>query len=57
MYYGRGVGLTILTALNEMSAEQAKPTATTEKDLSKLMDYLATYPNETIQYVAGTMQL
>ena len=56
LYYGRGVDPTILTALNEMSTEQAKPTATTKKDLSILMDYLATYPNATIRYVAGTIE-
>ena len=57
LYYGRAVEPTILVALNDISGEQAKPTPSTKKDLAMLMDFLATYPNATIRYVAGTMQL
>ena len=57
LYYGRGVDPTILVALNELGTQQAKPTATTEKALSMLFDYLSTYPNAIIRFVAGTMQL
>ena len=57
LYYARGVDPTILVALNELGTEQAQPTATTEKSLAMLMDYLWTYPNAVIRYVAGTMQL
>ena len=37
--------------------DQARPTETTQKDIIKLFNYLATNPNATIRYVAGTMQL
>ena len=57
LYYARGVDPTILTALNELATEQACPTEKTEKDLVKLFDYLSTYPNAVIRYVAGPMQL
>ena len=57
LYYGRGVDPTILVALNELGTEQEKPTATTEKALTMLLDYLAIYPNVVIRFVAGTMQL
>ena len=50
--------LTILVALNDISSKQAQPTTpNTVKDLTMLMDFMATYPNATIRYVAGTMQL
>ena len=57
LYYARGVDPTILVALNKLATEQAKPTEKTQKDISKLFNFLATNPNATIRYVAGTMQL
>ena len=57
LYYGRAVEPTILVALNEISMQQSKPTATTIKQLQHLMDYLYTYPNATLRFYAGTMQL
>ena len=57
LYYARGIDPTILVALNELSTDQAKPTAATEKALAMLLDYLATYPNAVLRFVAGTMQL
>ena len=48
LYYGRAVEPTILVALNEIGSEQAKPTQSTVKDLTRLLDFLATYPNAII---------
>ena len=56
LYYGRAVEPAILIALNNISSsEQATPTNPTIKDLSRLCDFLATYPNAITG--AGTMQL
>ena len=57
IYYGRAVEPTLLVVLNEIYSDQAKPTQSTVKDLTRLLDFLATYPNVIIRYVAGTMQL
>jgi len=57
LYYGRAVDPTTLVALNEISRQQSKPTHSTLKDISILMDYLYTYPNATLRFYAGTMQL
>ena len=57
LFYGRAVEPAILVALNDISSEQAAPTSTTLKDLSRLCDFLATHPNAVIRYVAKTMQL
>ena len=57
LYYARGFDPKILVALNELDTDQAKPTETTQKDIIKLFNYLATNPNATIRYVARTMQL
>ena len=57
LYYGRAVDPTILVALNEIARDQSKPTMRTGEQLSWLMDYLVTYPNATLRFYAGTMQL
>jgi len=57
LYYARAVEPAILVALNDISGDQAKPTKTTQKDLSMLMDFLASHPNAKIRFIAGTMQL
>ena len=57
LYYGRAVDNTILTALNDISLSQAKPTENTIKKIQMLLDYLNTYPNARIRYYASDMQL
>ena len=57
LYYGRAIDSTILPALNEISAQQSKPTKNTLEETDMLMDYLHTYPNGKIRYFAGSMQL
>ena len=57
LYYGRAIDPTILTALNNIATQQAKPTVTTKEKALVLMDYLATYPNAKLRYYAGDMKL
>ena len=48
LYYARGFDPTILVALNALATDQAKTTETTQKDIIKLFNYLATNPTATI---------
>eukprot|EP00957_Ditylum_brightwellii_P151402 11529439-Ditylum_brightwellii.AAC.1 len=57
LYYGRAINGTILSTINEISADQAKPKISTAKQSTMLMDYLATYPNAVLRFFAGNMQL
>ena len=47
----------MLTAINEISGEQARATTNTKKSTHKLLDYVATYPNTTIRFYASDMIL
>ena len=49
LYYARGVDPCMLSAINEISSQQARPTQETNKKVSMLMDYSITYPNATIR--------
>eukprot|EP00957_Ditylum_brightwellii_P153915 11715250-Ditylum_brightwellii.AAC.1 len=57
LYYGRAIDGTILLTINKISADQVKPTISTTKQSTMLMDYLATYPNAVLRFFAGNMQL
>ena len=57
LYYGRAIDNTILPALNEIAAYQAKPTATTVEKLTMLLDYLSTHSNAVIRFNASDMVL
>jgi hypothetical protein len=57
LYYARAVDPTMLTTLNELSSEQAKPTANTRKKVNMLLDYAHTYPNSALRYRASDMIL
>jgi len=57
LYYGRAIDPSILPALNEISTEQTNPTENTMKKCKRLLDYMHTYPNARMRYIAGTMQL
>ena len=48
---------TIVPALSDISSEQSKATTNTEKQVAKLLNYLASNPQEEIQYRARGMQL
>jgi hypothetical protein len=47
----------MLTALNDMSSQQAHPTVKVKDKLQTLMDYANTYPNIFLRYYASDMQL
>ena len=57
LYYGRAIDPTILVALNEISTQQSSPTTKTTKKTAMLMDYLCTFPNTSLRFYAGDMQL
>ena len=57
LFYGRAVEPTVLTALNDMTTMQSRPTITTLQQSTMLLDYLATYPNAKLRSYAGNMQL
>lgn len=57
LYYGQAINNTILTALNSISAEQAKPTKQTMKKSRCLLDYVATFPDVFICFHASNMIL
>ena len=47
----------MLTALNDISSQQAHPTTHVKTKLQQLMDYAHTYPNIYLRYYASDMQL
>ena len=57
LYYARAVDPTMLLAINDISSQQAKPTATTTKHLCQLLDYAASNPSAVIRYKASGMVL
>ena len=57
LYYGRGVDPCILSTLNKIASEQAKPTTDTSEKCDILMDYLHTNPNAAIRYHTSDMVL
>jgi hypothetical protein len=57
LYYARVVNITILMALSLTAIEQLKGTTNTMQKAKQLLDYLATYPDATIQFKASDMIL
>ena len=57
LYYARAIDGSMLTALNTIGSEQAKPTKQTELKCKRLLDYAATYQNAYIRYHASDMVL
>jgi hypothetical protein len=49
--------MTILCALNEIAAQQAKPTEKTMERVNTFLDYMATHPDAVIRYYASDMVL
>ena len=47
----------MLPSLNDISSQQAKPTAITQAKVERLMDYAATYPDAYLRYYASDMKL
>ena len=57
LFYSRAVDPTMLTAVNKISMEQAKPTVATLKAIDRLLSYAARYPNATVVFKPSNMQL
>ena len=57
LYYGRAVDNKLLFTLIEFGSTQAAATELTNADLSQLLDYLATHPNDGILYQSSDMIL
>ena len=57
LYYARTIDNTMLTAINEISAVQVKPTEKTLRAVTKLLDYASTYPDTIIRFHASDMNL
>ena len=47
----------MILALNDISSQQAKPTATRKGKVERLMDYAATCPEAYLRYYASDMKL
>jgi hypothetical protein len=57
LYYARAVNNKLLVALNAIAACQANSTIDTEQAVKLLLDYVATYLNDSIVYHASDMIL
>ena len=57
LYYARAVDPTILMALSKIALQQAAPTENTMKCVNQFLDYMWTYPDVNIQYLASDMIL
>ena len=57
LFCARDVGPTPLPALNDLTAEQTQSTIKIDKAVSKLLDYMSTFPNAVIHYSASEMVL
>eukprot|EP00957_Ditylum_brightwellii_P118259 9019440-Ditylum_brightwellii.AAC.1 len=57
LWYGRIVDLTLLPALNAISAQQSVPTKEEVKSLDHFLNYMATYSNVTVQFHTSDMIL
>ena len=57
LYYAITIDKTILPALREISSEKYKAMKNTEKQVSKLMNYLASNPHAEMQYRVSGLQL
>jgi len=57
LYYGRAMDGTILTSLNDIGSQQAKPTEDTNQEAAWLLDYLHTHPDAVLLFKASDMIL
>jgi hypothetical protein len=55
LYYACTINITVLMALSSIAIEQSKGTTSTMAKAKQLLDYLATYPDATIQFRASDM--
>ena len=57
LYYARAVDNKLLVALNAIGMQQSAATEETDKAISQLLDYVATYPNHGTIYRSSGMVL
>ena len=57
LYYGRAIDNKLLVALSKLGSTQAAATKLTKANLSQLLDYLSTYPDNGILYRSIAMIL
>lgn len=57
MYYAWAVVLTTLIALSSITSKQAKATQAVEDQVKHLLNYLHTYKDATLRYIASNMVL
>ena len=56
-YYARDIDNKLLVALIKLAQQQSSPTDYANRDMLQLLDYLATYPNNGINYRSRNMIL
>ena len=57
LFYGRAVDNKLLVTLNSIGTQQAAASESTNEAVNKMLEYLATYPNDGIVYRASDMIL
>ena len=57
LYYAIAINNTILPVLSNIASDQSKAMTNTEKQVAKILKYLASNPHTEIQYRASGMQL
>ena len=57
LYYSIDIDNNIIPALSKISSEQSKVTKNTEKQVAKVLNYLASNPHAEIYYMASGIQL
>ena len=57
LYYARAIDGTILTAINDIGTQQAKPTKNTQVKIERFLNYAATYPHVKLRFHASDMIL
>ena len=57
LYYDRAMDPTILMTLNSLATVQTKPTIETTKNITRFLNYSASYPDEVTEYIRSGMIL
>ena len=57
LYYARAIDVTMLTAVNHISSEQARPTQRVMDNAMRVLAYAAAYPNNELVFTACDMVL
>ena len=57
LYYARAIDSTMLPAIGTLATQQSSPTTATMNAITHLLNYCATHPEATLQYIASDMIL